>query len=137
MLPSYLPKKLNLAIPGIFIFLALALTFAPVYADDFQDGLDAYDRGDYKTALEKFKPLAEQGNANAQYSLGVMFGNGNGVPQNNVQAHMWFNIAGGDEEKMVGMVGGMARSNVEKQMTPDQIAEAQRLAREWMENHGN
>jgi hypothetical protein len=56
-----------------------------------------------------------------------MYDNGNGVPQDYVQAHMWFNLAGvqGDEDAT------KKRDIVAAKMTPDQIAEAQRLAREW------
>jgi len=43
--------------------LVLSLVVAPVYADDFQDGVDAYKRNDNKMAFEKLKPLAEQGKA--------------------------------------------------------------------------
>ena len=55
-------KKMKRLIP---VFLLLFLS-SPVYADDFQDGMDAYGRKDYKTAFEKLKPLAEQGDAEAQ-----------------------------------------------------------------------
>jgi len=47
----------------------------------FDEGVAAYDRGDYATAFEEFRPLAEQGNDDAQFNLGVMYGNGQGVPQ--------------------------------------------------------
>ena len=50
----------------IWIFLLLTLTVTPVYADDWQDALDAFDIKDYKTALKKLKPLAEQENVRAQ-----------------------------------------------------------------------
>ena len=68
----------------------------------------------------------------AQCNLGVMYYNGEGVPQDYVQAHMWFNLAAskGDEN------GRKNRDIVAKKMTPTQIAEAQRLAREWLEKHG-
>lgn len=46
---------------------------------DFQDGEDAYFRGDYATALKKSRPLAEQGHARVQYRLGVMYAIGQGV----------------------------------------------------------
>ena len=63
----------------------LSLTFlflfsGSVFGDDFQDGLDAAQRQDYKTAYKLFLPLAEQGNASAQFNLGVMYDNGQGVP---------------------------------------------------------
>ncbi len=48
---------------------------------DYQAGFDAYDRGDYAAAWAEWQPLAEQGNANAQYHLGVMHQNGEGVSQ--------------------------------------------------------
>ena len=64
----------------------LSLTFlflfsSGVFGDDFQDGVDAYKRQDYKTAYKLFLPLAEQGNASAQFNLGVMYGKGQGVPE--------------------------------------------------------
>jgi hypothetical protein len=52
------------------------------WSADFQKGVDAYNRGDYATALREWKPLAEQGNAPAQTNLGVMYAKGRGVPQN-------------------------------------------------------
>ena len=66
------------------IFLLLTLAIITVYADDFsdfQDGLDAYEKNDYKTAIEKFKPLAKQGYAKAQYYLSGMYRSGLGVGQ--------------------------------------------------------
>jgi hypothetical protein len=50
------------------------------------DGLAAYGRGDYATALQEWLPLAEQGDAVAQYNLGVMYANGWGVPENDAEA---------------------------------------------------
>ena len=50
-----------------------------VSAQDFQKGFRAYKSGDYATALREWRPLAEQGNADAQYNLGVMYYNGKGV----------------------------------------------------------
>jgi uncharacterized protein len=69
----------------------LALTFlflfsGSVYGDDFQDGLDATRKGDYKTAFTLWKPLAEQGNITAQYNLGTMYHEGEGVPQDYKEA---------------------------------------------------
>ncbi len=70
------------ALRGVFVLvLALALP-APVLAADFQAGWKAYQRAYYATAWAEWRPLAEQGDANAQYYLGVMHQNGEGVPQN-------------------------------------------------------
>jgi uncharacterized protein len=56
-------------------------------------GSDAYDRGDYATALKEWTPLAEQGEVVAQYSLGEMYINGYGVPQDYKTAMKWFTLA--------------------------------------------
>ena len=53
----------------------------------------AYDRGDYATELRLLRPLAEQGDADAQLSLGDMYGDGNGVPQDFTQATQWYRKA--------------------------------------------
>ena len=87
---------------------------------------------DYAEAAKWYRKAAEQGNFYAQNNLGFMYGKGQGVPQDYVQAHMWFNLAtsrlppGTARDKAVEN-----RDIAAKLMTPAQIAEAQRLAREW------
>ena len=70
-------KTLNI-IPVLLFSLLLG---APSYSADFNKGLTAYNNGDYATALKEWTPLAEQGVAEAQYNLGVMYQEGAGVPQ--------------------------------------------------------
>ncbi len=148
----------------IAILIGLA---APAWAG-FAEGVAAYKRGDYETALRELRPLANQGNAEAQFNLGVMYDKGEGVPQDDTEAvkwyrkaaeqgyaeaqyslglmyvkggsvpqdhvrtHMWFNLAasrlppGEDRDTSAKL-----RDNLAVKMTPAQIAEAQRLAREW------
>ena len=60
---------------------------------DFQKGLTAYQSGDHATALREWEPLAEQGNADAQYNLGVMYEKGNGVLQDYKTAMKWYRLA--------------------------------------------
>ncbi len=67
--------------------LMLGLT-APVWAG-WDEGVAAYKRGDYATALREFRPLAERGDAKAQYGLGVMYLNGQGVPQDSAEVVKW------------------------------------------------
>ncbi len=96
-----------------------------------------YERGhgvpqDYAEAVGWYRKAAEQGVAVAQRSLGAMYYNGEGVPQDYVQAHMWFNLAASSfpsGEKRDTAVKN--RDIVAEKMTPAQIAEAQKLAREW------
>jgi TPR repeat protein len=82
---------------------------------------------DYAEAARLFTLAAEQGANAAQYDLGLLYAQGQGVPQDYVRAHMWFNLsaAGGNQEAVKD------RDTITHRMTPDQIAEAQKLAREW------
>ena len=82
---------------------------------------------DYAEAVRWYRKAAEQGYASAQYNLGVMYDNGHGVVQDYVQAHKWLNIAAsrGDAK------AANNREIVAKRMTTAQVAEAQRLARNW------
>ena len=87
---------------------------------------------DYAEAVKWYRVAAEQGMSNAQFLLDVMYSDGRGVAQDKVQAYMWVNLAAvsrsqGDE----GEKSAKAREEVAQQMTPDQIAKAQRLASEW------
>jgi TPR repeat protein len=83
-------------------------------------------------ALKWYRLAAAQGHARAQGNLGAMYADGEGIPQDYVQAHKWFNLAAAtstgkeDRDKAV-----KARDLVAARMTPAQIAEAQKLAREW------
>jgi len=88
-------------------------------------------RRDNKAALKPCTNAAEQGHADAQYILGTMYRNGDGVSQDYVMAHMLYNVAsatGSDAYRKV-------RDGIAELMTGEQIAEAQQLAREWMERH--
>jgi TPR repeat protein len=81
--------------------------------------------------LSRIREAAERGTASAQASLGELYRDGSGVPQDYVLAHLWFNLAasqstGEDHERY-----SAARDDVASKMTPGQFAEAQRLAREW------
>lgn len=82
---------------------------------------------DYANALKWYRLAADQDDADAQSNLGLMYYEGLGVPQDYVQAHMWFNLSaarGSDFAKK-------NRDIITRQMTSAQIAEAQKLAREW------
>jgi TPR repeat protein len=183
----------------ILLSLVLAaLCVAPVWAG-FEEGIAAYERGDYATTLNEWRPLAEQGDPTAQHhlgwlyvigrgvpqdyqeavrwfhkaaeqgdsdaqanlgslyllgdrltqdytealkwlraaadqghplaqtKLGIMYEDGEGVPQDRVQAYMWFSLAAAQGSELERAF----LTELTKQMAPVQIAEAQRLAREW------
>ena len=87
---------------------------------------------DYAEAAKWYKKAAEQGDSNAQNILGAMYERGKGMPKDFVEAYKWFSISGeGDNE-----YGRTYREKIGKRkMTPDQITEAQRLAKEWVEKN--
>ncbi len=70
------------------VALLIVVTASQAWAD-LKAGGEAYERGDYATALTEFRPLAQQGNAVAQFSLGVMYLEGRGVPQDDAEAVRW------------------------------------------------
>ena len=96
-----------------------------------------YDRGegvpqDYAAAVSWYRKAADQGLAQAQFLLGSRYLQGQGVPQDYTQAHMWLNIAAANlQEKEYRDKAIENRDGVAARMTPAQIAEAQRRAREW------
>ena len=146
----------------VLVLVFLAWFAAPARAD-LDSGVAAFKHGDYATALREFKPLAERGNARAQYNLGYMYDKGQGVPQDfqeavrwyrmaaeqeyvRAQTHlgtmyergagvpqdyvlalMWLNLAAAQDQKDVAVI----RDKLAKGMAPAQVAEAQKLAREW------
>ena len=73
--------------------LVVILSSAVCFAGDYEDGTAAFDRGDYAIALKKLHPLAEQGNAPAQNSLGGMYVEGKGGSPNFDEAIRWFRSA--------------------------------------------
>jgi TPR repeat protein len=154
---------------GLLILLISSSLAVAAFGGEFEDAVAAYERGDYATAYRLFKPMAEQGHAEAQYNLGGMYAEGRGVPQDYgkavkwfrkaaeqghaeaqynlggmyfggrgvpqdfVLAHMWFNLSisspasEGETREATEIIIDLVASK----MTPFQIAEAQRLAREW------
>jgi len=83
--------RMSLRFP-IAVVLSIICLAVPAWAD-YKAGEDAYNRGDYATALREWRPLAEQGDARAQYNLGVLYRKGRGVPQDDVQARQWYEKA--------------------------------------------
>ncbi len=119
-------------IKSLLAAFVVSLSLAtPVLAGPFEDGRAAYNSGDYATALRLWLPLAEQGDAIVQFRLGLLYYWGHGGLQDSVQdyveAHKWFNLAAARGN----LHAAGNRDWLAKKMTPDQLAEAQRLAREW------
>jgi TPR repeat protein len=106
---------------------AAAQTFL---GDLYNDGAGVLQ--DYATAASWYRKAAERGYAEAQFNMGRIYYYGRGVPQDYVIAHMWFNLTAANGDKAwVRDWAVRERDEVAAKMTPAQIAEAQKLAREW------
>ncbi len=87
----------------------------------------ALERGDYAMAFKLSLPLAGQGDADAQYNLGFMYATGHGISRDYVQACLWLKLAAENNHEDAKYDLAVT----EGKLTKDQIAEAERLAREW------
>jgi hypothetical protein len=110
---------------GGMILAAQSMGAVAALAGPWEDGMAAYNRGDYVPASRVFRTLAEQGNAKAQNVLGVMFRKGEGVPKNPARAHMWFSFAA-----KRGEPGARAElREVSRTMTAQEISDAEAMAK--------
>ena len=93
-------------------------------AGPWEDGMVAYNRGDYVPAIRLFRPLAEQGNPKAQTQVGTMYRKGEGTAPSPTRAFMWFSIAArrGDAKAKAGL------REISKTMTPAEMSQAQAMA---------
>ena len=94
----------------------------------FHYAFEALTAGSYSLAYKGLLELSEKGSSISQYFLAEMCLKGMGVLQDFSQAHMWFNIAASQGHKK-------AKAHLDRlnnKMSVDQIAEAQKLAREWV-----
>lgn len=143
------------------VFLLICL-IQPAWAD-FQAGMDARNRGDFATALREWQPLADKGDVHAQFYLGLLYENGDGVPRDIAKARQWYEKSaaqnGANAQFYLGLLSAFGqggpidlvqaymwyslaaenghqgaavyRGDLAKEMTPAQIAEARKRAREW------
>ena len=75
------------------IATVLSLVFTQLSAQDFNKGFVAYNAGDYATALQEWKPLAEQGKASAQLNLGIIYERGKDVLVDYAKAVKWYRLS--------------------------------------------
>ena len=93
-------------------------------AGPWEDGMVAYNRGDYVPAFRLFRPLAEQGNPKAQTQIGTMYRKGEGMAPSPARAFMWFSVAAkrGDAKAKAGL------REISRTMTPAEMSQAQFMA---------
>ncbi|QDW39493.1 sel1 repeat family protein [Bradyrhizobium sp. KBS0727] len=92
-------------------------------AGPLEDGMVAYNRGDYMPAIRLFRPLAEAGNPKAQGVMGVMYRRGEGVPRNLARAFMWFSFAA----KRGDTAAKAELHEVSAAMTPAEMSQAEAM----------
>jgi TPR repeat protein len=98
------------------------------WSADLQKGLDAYKNKDYATAMREWKPLAEQGNATAQFNLSEMYNRGRGVPQNHKTALEWIQKSAENGNKYASFrLGGMYNGT----LLGHGIPKDREIARKW------
>ena len=107
--------------------LALTLAAPMAVSADFEKAKAALESGDYSVAVSEFLPLADQGHSDSQYNLGIMYGNGRGVPQDDVFAYAWLNLAAAQGQRGAREL----RDTLSSVMTSGQMAQAQALSREF------
>ena len=77
----------------LLVCILFVLLGTQMFAQEIDKGYESYNDGDYATALQEWKPLAEQGYAFAQYNLGILYEYGNGVPKDYVEAVKWYRLS--------------------------------------------
>tara|TARA_A200000159_G_scaffold130813_1_gene127688 strand:- start:13 stop:612 length:600 start_codon:yes stop_codon:yes gene_type:complete len=77
----------------LLVCILFVLLGTQMFAQEIDKGYESYNDGDYATALQEWKPLAEQGYAFAQYNLGILYEYGNGVPKDYAEAVKWYRLS--------------------------------------------
>ena len=108
------------------LLIAAGLLAAPAsyaLAGPWEDGMAAYNRGDYLPAIQIVRPLAQQGNARAQGLIGAMYLRGQGVAKSSKRAFMWLSLASarGDAKAKTEL------HEVSQSMTPEELAQAREM----------
>ena len=117
-----------------FVLVVILCAVASPVGADFQSGHDAYQRGDYATALREWKPLAERGIADAQYNLGLMYYFGRAVPKDDATAVKWYRKAA--DQGYAGAHFNLGFMYAEGQGVPQDAAEAMKWYRGAVKGYG-
>ena len=113
----------KLVIAGGVIAAALTLHGAEAVAGPLEDGMTAYNRGDYVPAMALFRPLARQGNARAAATIGAMYRKGQGVAKSSAHAFMWLSVAAARGDA----VARAEAQELSRNMSAQELAQAREL----------
>jgi len=112
-------KSFAYLLVGLMLTIGCSIVRAEVTDDDilasyFNKGIAAHGAGDYATALRLARPLAEQGDAEAQLLLGKMYVNGTGVTRDFREAFKWFKLSGEQGDVEASFMLGVSAVSVPK-----------------------
>src|SRR5271155_4978238 len=115
---------------GKSVSMAILLLIATPALPDMYTATTAYQKGDFTTAFQQFKELAELGNPDAQLNLAVMYGKGQGVASNNVLAHAWASIAVQNGEERAATLA----ATLEPELTPNSLRFSKDMQAEYSQS---
>jgi TPR repeat protein len=107
--------------------ITAACIHVPAFAGPVEEGVKAYSHAEYSTALKLLTPPAEKGDADAQYTLSLMYLKGEGTSEDKVHAYMWMALSAksGDPDAV------SERDQQEQNLTPEQLTQAKQLLADW------
>ena len=114
----------NLVIAGL-IATAQILGASGALAGPWEEGMAAYNRGDYVPAMQLFRPLARQGNAKAAATIGAMYRKGQGVAKSSAHGFMWLSIAAARGDA----VARTEMTEMSRTMSAAELAQAREMMR--------
>lgn len=119
-----------LIISTVWIYASNKILNTPITAQT-NTPINAYYNKDFKAALVGLKPAAEKGDSTAQFYLGAMYYNGQGVPQDYVTAYLWMTLSKEAGNHLA--VDGLKLTA--SQMNTSQLEKGKRLVTEWKKSH--
>lgn len=118
-------------LPVFVTVLVLAVGAADGLAADFETGVKAFNRNDYKAAEKIFIALAKKGDGESQFFLSMMYKDGRGVKRDRAKAHMFASLAA--EQGLDNAVD--LRKMIVKRMNKTEVTRAMRMARDWVKTY--
>ena len=120
---------------NLYIYLIILLLNINAYAKVFDKAVQFYLNNDYYNAFTIFKQLANNGNANAQYNLAMMYYKGEGTQKNKILAFIWFNTASKEGNKLAQNKLGTMYANGEVVGTKDKLKATKEYLKSALQNY--
>lgn len=119
------------------LLATLILGASGAQAGDLEDGIAAFEKHDFNTAVRLIEPLADQGNVEAEYFMGTFYMYGHGVPMDPPQATTWFKRAYGHWETQARAGNAQAMVEIATMLTSGLgVARDDKAAADWLRKAG-